>query len=810
MTPLRVPRAAWAVFGITLSLSFSHSRSAFALSASEAQGRATLAVQGVESSMTSTPPESKLAVKPPTPAERVAAGDMLLRNKDYDRAIEALSKVLELYRQGKAPEAAFADASLLIGEGYMATKQYLSARRHFREILDNGARSPYDGFVGKALSRLVDIALRTDDLPGLDYVFERLARLPATDRSGSLAYARAKALYAKKDYAASKNAVNAVPAGSPYTPQAQYLLGVVLLKEALAATPAVPPAAAAAAAGATPAAPAPAVAPPDARFVQAIEQFRKVTRIPATKPEQEHVVDLAWMAIGRLFYETNNYLDAVEAYSHVGRNSPEFSTTLYELAWVFVRLGDYSRAQRALEVLTITDPNNLELADGSLLRADLMLRSGDFQNALNLYRNVREHFDPIRKSVDDFLASTSDPAVYYDKLTADEATMATETKLPKVVLEWAREQAEDQHVFGMIDDVTRSRDLVKRSRKLAVKLNAVLSVPTRIKAFPELRSGLQYSMSLMNKLAKARLLLAEGMDDVADRGAGELGRIRSERRALMKRLGWLPVTDGDFLRRDDVGDKQWNKASQVLQSMTVEADKLAAIVNGLKRVLKDADQYGVTADATSRQRFKLEIEANERDLQTYSKRIEEYRDAIENGRAQIGFGDQRYVDDDDVRRKFRELFTREVALVASGQDSGDAGSYAKGIQSLLGRIDIDEQRLEATRSKLERQALEQAQVLRQKIAAEVSSLETYAMNLDSLDQQARLLVGEIAMKNFALVRDRVKNIVLRADVGIVQQAWEVREEQRVRVRNLQRERAREEQNLNDELREVLDDSEDSQ
>jgi hypothetical protein len=476
---------------------------------------------------------------------------------------------------------------------------------------------------------------------------------------------------------------------------------------------------------------------------------------------------------------------------------------------VFVRLGDFSRAQRALEVLTITDPNNLELADGSLLRADLMLRSGDFQNALNLYRNVREHFDPIRKSVDDFLASTSDPAVYYDKLTADEAAMATETKLPKVVLEWAREQAEDQHVFGMIDDVTRSRDLVKRSRKLAVKLDAVLSVPTRAKAFPELRSGIQYSMSLMNKLGKARATLAEGMDDVASESGGELARIRGERRALQKRLGWLPVTDGDFLRRDDSGDRQWNGVSQVLQSLAVEADKLAAIVNGLKRVLKEADQYGVTSDPVSRERFKLEIEANERDLATYNKRIEEYRDAIDNGRAQIGFGDQRYVDDDEARKKFRELFTREVSLVASGQDSGDAVAYAKGIQSLLGRVDIDEQRLEATRGKLEKQALEQAQALRAKIAGEVAALETYAQNLDSLDQQARLLVGEIAMKNFALVRDRVKNIVLRADVGIVQQAWEVREEQRLRVRNLQRERAREEQNLNDELREVLDDAEEA-
>ena len=89
-------------------------------------------------------------------------------------------------------------------------------------------------------------------------------------------------------------------------------------------------------------------------------------------------------------------------------------------------------------------------------------------------------------------------------------------------------------------------------------------------------------------------------------------------------------------------------------------------------------------------------------------------------------------------------------------------------------------------------------------------IETYAQNLDGLDQQARLLVGEIAMKNFGLVRDRLKSIVLRADTGIVQEAWEVREEQALRVRNLQRERAREEQTLNDELREVLDDAEEEQ
>ena len=94
------------------------------------------------------------------------------------------------------------------------------------------------------------------------------------------------------------------------------------------------------------------------------------------------------------------------------------------------------------------------------------------------------------------------------------------------------------------------------------------------------------------------------------------------------------------------------------------------------------------------------------------------------------------------------------------------------------------------------------------VAEEAGRLEAYASGLETLDQQARVLVGEVAMKNFGLVRERLKGIVLRADVGVVQQGWEVREEERLRVRDLQRERAREEQNLNDELREVLDDSED--
>jgi tetratricopeptide (TPR) repeat protein len=752
------------------------------------RGRADMSVRAVEADATKGPDTSRFRYVPPTPAQRVAAGELLLRAGDYDRAVDTLSKVLELYRRGEVPDSACADATFLIAEAYFLSTQYPSARRHYREIFDKSSASAYQAYAGRSISRLVDIALRTKDLDSLDYVFARLSSLPVTDPSGSLAYARAKALYARRALTDAKNAVAAVPTGSEFALEGQYLLGVILTKEALEQkTPGLKGL---------------------QRYGAAIDQFRRVARMPAKTSEQKHAVDLAWMAVGRLCYEAEAYPEAAEAYSHVSRQSPEFSTMLNELAWVYVRVGDYERAQRALEVLSITDPNNLDIADGSLLRADLLLRSGEFDKALTLYRSVRGRFDPIREQVDHFITTTADPASYYDRLTAD-PEIQTDDKLPPLALQWAREQAEDENVFVVIDDVNRSRDLVKQSRQLASRLNGVLAVPTRAKAFPEIHAALEHAISLQNKLSKARVSLAQGVDEKAGEVNGELASVRQERRSLMKRLLAAPVTSAEFAARDDAGVRQWNTVSQELQQLTVEAEKLRAMVNALKRVLEQGDQLGVTADAATRERFRLEIEANERDLTGYEQRIAQYREAIENGKVQSGFGDQRYIDDDGMRRRFRDLLNREAALCAAGQDR-DAAEYARSIQPILARADAIDLRLDGNRAELERQATAQAEVLRGKIAEELASVETRAVSLDQVDQEARVLVGEVAMKAFGAVRERLKSIVLRADVGIVQEAWEEREEQALRVRTLQRERAREEQMLNDELREVLEDAEEEQ
>ncbi len=793
---------AWA-FAVVVAVTAGASP-AMALKASTARGRAELAVREVEGQVSSVRGRVARAQRKSIAAERrIAEGDMLLRNKDYERAIVTFAQVTELHRQGQAPRFADADARFLLGESYFADGQLLSARREYRTLLDKADDSAYAPFAGRAVSRLVDVALRTDDFDGIDDVAAYVSKLPASDQTGSAQYARGKVRFAQRAFDDARAALRQVPAGSEFEHQAQYLLGVVLTKEALASAAAEPAPNMDVAGGPATEGDSPPPSP-RARFAPAIDQFRKVTRLPAATSAQRHVVDLAWMAIGRLFYESDNYLDAADAYNHVDRKSPEFSTMLYEIAWVHVRMGDHQRAQRALEVLAVTDPDSLELADGSLLRADLMLRSGQFENALKIYESVRQRFDPIQTRVSDFLETTTDPAVYYDQLL-DEGLGGQ--ALPPMVLTWARQEAEDAHVFSMIDDVGRSRQLVKDSRLLASRLNALLASTTRVKAFPELQTALQEVLGLLNQLSLARRDLALGLDDVAGRAPSqELASVRANRRKMMKRIGYMPVSLADFERREESGRRQWNEMSQQLQRLTLQADKLQALVNGLKRVLEDAEQYGVVQDPASRERFQAEIEANERDLQTYRQRIDEYQQAVEMGRVQIGFGDQRFLDDEKYRAAFAQLLAREVTLVAGGADGAKAQEYARGIQPILERLSRAEAALTPARDQLNAQTLQRAEELRGKVASEVANLESYASRLDELDQEARLLVGEVAMRNFGAVRDRLKSIVLRADIGIVQEAWEVREEQRMRVRNLQRERAHEDRKLNDELREVLDDA----
>jgi tetratricopeptide (TPR) repeat protein len=728
-----------------------------------------------------------------SPEARIADGEMLLRSNDYDRAAAVFNQIIEKY---PTHPTVLPDAMFLLGESYYESKQYLSARRVYRQMVERRSDRGFDAYQAKALARLIDVALRTQDYATLDDVFAKINQLPSSAVEGELNYARAKGLFVKKDYAGARSALSSVSQQSAHYHQARYLLGVIAMKEAA------PPA------DAKDKRPAVAGTSARTRYAASVEAFRQVTQLTPDTDEHRHVIDLAWMAMGRLFYETDQWMQAADAYNHVERGSAEFSPMLYELAWVYVRMGDADRALRSLEVLSVADPNSPYMADGTLLRADLMLRTGQFEKALSLYQAARGQFDPMREKVDGFLASTSDPAVYYDRLSKDamEGGMEQSEALPPLAVQWAREAENGPAAFAVLDNVKECRDLLKQSNHFVDRLNAIINAPNRVRAFPELKVGEEKALSLLNTVSLARKRLGEGLDiEEEAQVSGDMLRVRDERRALQKRLSFLPVTDADFANRENDAQKQWNSVSQKLQQLTLQVDQLQAIVNGLKRALKEGPSRGVVRDPASLQQFEAELNQNEADLGVYKTQMADLRKAIEVSRVQVGFGDQRFVEDAETRVAYRRAINEETRLVSAGAGGRGAVGYAGRITPILQQADAADSRLEAVYADLEARVAKRTDELKASVSAEMGKIADYSQQLEGLDTEGRLVVGQVAMRNFGLVRDRLKNIVLRADVGVTEEAWELREEQLTRVRNLQLERSRSEQQLNEELREVLDD-----
>lgn len=743
--------------------------------------------QGVDAAM------ARAKAAQPTLEARLTSAELLYRSKDYERAAVIFGELIE-EAPGTLTEG---DARFLRGETYFGAQEYLSARRDFRTIVENGNESRYARYAGRALARLIDISVRIGDLDKLDELFSRINQLPPAQVDSAIQYARGKALYVRGDYAQADAALAQVAA--PYVHQAGYYAGLVAMRQA--------PTAGAPAAAADKNGPAPAS--PKVDYRTAIERFRRVTALPADSSEHRHVIDLAWMAIGRLHYEAESYKEAAEAYKKVDRNSKEFETMLYELAWVYVRMGDVQRAERALEVLAIADPESQELGEGSLLRADLLLRAGSFRKAEGLYNSVKEIYEPTHDKVANFLSSENDPGAFYDHMTRDEDELSASSELPPVAVRWAREYEDGARAFAIMSDVQACRRLIKQSYELAERLEALLGAGNRAKAFPELLAGEEQVLGLLNRLAKTRATLARAMDGVEPKElSGAIASARDERRRQMAALEKAPTAPAEFAERDYEGQKQWNLISQSVSQRQREVDSLQATVNGLRRYLKEETKKsdGAARSAADLTQLRSEIDEVERDLNQRQKDLIALRRSVEYGRSQVGLGDTRYQAEGDARARFRQAFGEETELAKQGQAGNSARDFAARLAPVLSNLNAEEDRLIAVFERLDQRVSVAAQEVIAKIEAERVKVTGYENQLSALDGESRTLVGEVARKNFGQVLQKLETLVVRADIGLTEHAWEVREEEMYRVRLLQTERAHQETALEEELHEVLDEA----
>ena len=762
-------------------------------------------------------PLRRRAMQSPTHVEeRLTDGQLFYQLRDFIRASIIFTDIVDNYPQHRA----FPDALFLLGDSLFRAGDNLGARTRFRQIIARASEQGFRPYVQRALGRLIEIAIRTRNFDGVDEYFAQLSRLPPQEIEAATNYFRAKYLYNRAVptdevmRGAGGGQVEQTPGGqngqagqpgppagggapnaatgnqptppvlhvdeavldqarqafeqvrerSPYYPQSRYFIGVIFTVRG--------------------------------QYPQAIEAFRRVLRTRATTPEQRDVAELTQLALGRLYYETDQLDQAVEAYQAVPRTSSLFDLALYEIAWVYIRQGDSTRAERALEVLTIAAPESRFIPDAKILRGNLLLRNGRFDDANQVFRQVVRQFGPVRRELDDIVTAHADARGYFQDLVRQNMeSFDANSFLPPLAIRWARIEGDMDRALAILSDLSQARQLTRETSDLIERLTAALNSPNRVNIFADLRRHREQTISLRNRLARARQQLAQS--EASQGGGGEIAQVREQRRAIERFLGGMPTSDDDFAVRNDRLLLRYRELERVLRDLEVELMGLDARIVATERYIADVTarspghEAGVEAART-------ELATHRAAVVTYRAQIQALHRQIEAGRIQVGVGDSRYQRDDRLRTEYNRLVAREHELIAAG----GGGNGEVGV--LYRRADAIEATLEEHDRAIDTVVEERTTDMRRVLDEETHNVEGYRVRLGELETETVDVVGGVTYLNFNQVRQRFYDLVLRADVGRIDVAWSEREEHRMRVEMLTRERSREIQALDDEFREIMD------
>jgi hypothetical protein len=404
---------------------------------------------------------------------------------------------------------------------------------------------------------------------------------------------------------------------------------------------------------------------------------------------------------------------------------------------------------------------------------------------------VRDTFGPIRDDLERTRLEHPDLHAYFRGVVRENLdSFDLDDFLPPSARHWIDLEGDYERALEVLADLSEAKQLVTETDELAQRITAALSAPNRVSVFSDLRRQRERSTALRNRAARARGTLISSEASLRGNRQGEVARVRSRREELQATVMKMPVHTEEFIDRDLSELERYRAAEQQLQGLRVEILGLEARIVASRTAMTAIDPEKVDPEALQRQLAQHEAEVKDLEAQLIW-----IRRRLEVGRLHVGVGDKRYQADDAEREKFIDLVRRERQLAGSGGAQYDtAFSRVASIEQQLDERDAE------IAAMVQRRVTEMLSV----VDEETANLAKYRRALGSLEGETEDVVGAITYLNFNRVHQRFYELVLRADVGKIDVSWAKREDRRLRLDVLTRERARELQALDDEFRDVMD------
>jgi len=495
-------------------------------------------------------------------------------------------------------------------------------------------------------------------------------------------------------------------------------------------------------------------------------------------------------------------------YQKVSRHSAEFDAAMYEIAWAYVKAIKFRKALRALELLVLANPDSPFIPEVKVLQGNLLIRLKKWGMATTLFSDTREKFMPVYKGMKAVMDKHKDPRRFFDVLLArNEGEFRIKIDVPALAVHWVREKAEIKRSMTLVKDVREIQASVREATQLIKQLEQALNTPAKIKIFPEFASSKAKALEVENRLMLVRMRILENerklvMPLASGEQRSKLHNLAARRASLEEKLRNLPTKADGYKKRQRTKVAKLKKLEKELNRLSIVVSSLQAQFIAAKKYFEDTAKKRKGAVNES---FRKEAAKIKTMIDGLQGEVDELRQAVVVAKATAGVGGQEEVAERGIKSKYKAIVSEEHGILSSlkGGLSGAKASEFGSLAQLMDRCSKVDVFLVDFDKKLETSLEAKLAGIRSTLKKEKSRVAQYRIDIAGYKKQTDDVAGQLTYAGFRDVAERFYRIIIRADVGIIDVAWALKDAKSKEVSRLVRQRKMDIKMLNDEFKEVL-------
>ena len=670
----------------------------------------------------------------------------------------------------------YGDALYMLGDSLYRLRNYAGAKRYLDRVLQTPSTRHYQN----ALAALVDIAVRMYRKDDVEILAKRLDSLPSGERRSELLYQFGRSFFLADSHDRSRTFLEQISIGEPRWPAARFYLAAVQV-----------------AAG---------------KKTEALAELRRVAdaaKAASKDPKRKFdavVVDYVQLAIGRLLLESKKYDEAAQHYQEIDRNSKVFEEALLELAATYVAGSKPKRALEVLDVLLLTVSDDNVAVQAAVLRGRINMLEKQYEKADGAYKEVAERYSAIEGELRAFAASDKNLEQFFAWLLSRGSEDYTVIRpVSERVSKYIERDEAMLRVIALFDDMAAERADVKESAKLAATLDAALKESARLDMFPDLKDGWVRLAETQNTCVLIGKRIVDALRELSlpTLSGEEKARATAmfeQRKILETAFAKIPRNAEAYIRRQTrVAGEMTNLAGEVAllrAQLSALKDALLSVEKMLNERLFGGEGVILTKEQERKIREGLQAEKDE--LRRVYREIEDLTQAVEIAAQGVGAGDKVSGDENTIRIALMAAQRAEQEVYVGALErrgSGEAGRY----RAARGQLDSLVKDIGTLLGGIQDRAFDRLVGIKKILAAEQRNISEYQAQVRNYEDDSRALARQVGYTLVRAAQNRLSEIILEADLGLVDVAWKRKQEKGTAIRELQDERAQRIRSLGDVL-----------